>query len=335
MPRLARLDAPGVLHHVIIRGIERRNIFEDNEDRDNLLNRLGELLPVTNTACYAWATLSNHAHFLLRTGTTGLSIVMKRLLTGYVVSFNRRHLRHGPLFQNRFKSIVCQEESYLRELVRYIHLNPLRAGIVSDLEGLKIYKYCGHSALMGKRSCKWMDTKYVLSCFGKRLTKARSRYHSYVEEGVVLGSRPELVGGGLIRSLGGWEAVKKMRINGRERIKGDQRILGDSGFVTDVLKEADEKFERYYEMKRLGYDLDTIEERVCEIYRIGREDIYSRSRVKVNSDARALFCFWAVRELGYGQRDLARRLGMTQPGVGYAVIKGEAISKSNNYQIKN
>ena len=93
MPRLARLDAPGVLHHVIIRGIERRNIFEDNKDRDNLWKRLGELLPATKTSCYAWAMLSNHAHLLLRTGTTGLSIVMKRLLTGYVVSFNRRHLR--------------------------------------------------------------------------------------------------------------------------------------------------------------------------------------------------------------------------------------------------
>ncbi len=89
------------------------------------------------------------------------------------------------------------------------------------------------------------------------------------------------------------------------------------------------------EMKRLGYDLNTIAARVCEIYKVEKEDIYSRSRQKMKSDARALFCFWAVRELGYGQRELARILGMTQPGVGYAVTKGEVISKSNNYQIKN
>ena len=189
--------------------------------------------------------------------------------------------------------------------------------------------------LMGKRACEWMDTEYVLSYFGKTLNKARRQYNSYVKEGVELGRRPELVGGGLIRSLGGWEAVKKMRIDGQERVKGDQRILGDSGFVRDVLKEADEKFERYYEMKRLGYDLKAIEDRVCEIYKIEKEDLFSRSRQRVKSDARALFCFWAHRELGYGQRELARRLGMTQPGVGYAVIKGEAISKSNNYRIKN
>jgi len=333
MPRLARLDAPGVLHHVIIRGIERRSIFEDNKDRDNFLKRLGELLPVTKTSCYAFAMLSNHAHLLLRTGTTGLSMVMKRLLTGYVVSFNRRHLRHGPLFQNRFKSIVCQEDTYLRELVRYIHLNPLRAQIVSDLKHLNSYKYCGHAVVMGKTACEWMDTGYVLSYFGKTVNKARVQYNAYVKEGVALGSRPELVGGGLIRSLGGWEEVKKMRISNQERLKGDQRILGDSGFVLNVLKEAGENFERHYEMKRLGYNLDTIEDRVCEIYKVEKEDIFSRSREKLKSDARALFCFWAVRKLGYGQRELAKKLGMTQPGVGYAVIKGEAISKSNDYQI--
>ncbi len=179
-----------------------------------------------------------------------------------------------------------------------------------------------------------MDTKYVLSYFGKKVSKARGEYNSYVKEGVALGSRPELVGGGLIRSLGGREVVKKMRGDGQERVKGDQRILGDSGFVFEMLKEAEEKFERHYEMKRLGYDLNTVENRVCEIYRVEKEGIFSRGREKVKSDARALFCFWAVRELGYGQRELARRLGMSQPGVGYAVIKGEAISKSNNYHIK-
>jgi len=100
-----------------------------------------------------------------------------------------------------------------------------------------------------------------------------------------------------------------------------------------ILREAGENFERHYEMKRRGYNLDTIEDRVCEIYKVEKGDIFSRSREKLKSDARALFCFWAVRKLGYGQRELAKKLGMTQPGVGYAVIKGEAISKSNDHQI--
>ncbi len=112
-------------------------------------------------------------------------------------------------------------------------------------------------------------------------------------------------------------------MNGQERVGCDQRILGDSGFVLDVLKDAGEKFELHYELKRLGYDLNMIEKRVCEIYGIKVEDIYSRSREKVKANARALFCYRAVKELGHGQRELAGKLGMTQPGVGYAVRAAE------------
>ena len=96
MPRLARLDAPGVLHHIMIRGIERRKIFLNNKDREDLLERLSKLLPETKTACYAWVFVPNHAHFLFRTGLVPLATVMRRLLTGYAVGFNRRELA-GPL----------------------------------------------------------------------------------------------------------------------------------------------------------------------------------------------------------------------------------------------
>ena len=141
MPRLARLDAPGALHHIMIRGIERRKIFRNDKDREDFLDRLSTLLPKTETSCYAWVFLPNHTHFLFRTGTIPLATLMRRLLTGYAVSFNRRHKRHGQLFQNRYKSIVCQQDVYLRELVRYIHLNPIRAGIVRTLTELNKYDY--------------------------------------------------------------------------------------------------------------------------------------------------------------------------------------------------
>jgi putative transposase len=134
MPRVARLDTPCLLHHVMIRGIERRKIFNDDHDRENFIERLSILLPEAKTRCYAWSFLSNHAHFLLRSGPAGIAALMRRLLTGYAVSYNRRHKRHGQLFQNRYKSIICQEDVYLQELVRYIHLNPLRANIVIDLQ---------------------------------------------------------------------------------------------------------------------------------------------------------------------------------------------------------
>ncbi len=115
MPRKARIDAPGALHHIIVRGIEQRQIFRDDRDRDQFIQRLSDVLTETDTPCYAWALMPNHVHLLLKTGLTPIATIMRRLLTGYAVYFNRRHRRHGHLFQNRYKSILCQEEPYFRQ----------------------------------------------------------------------------------------------------------------------------------------------------------------------------------------------------------------------------
>ncbi len=151
MPRNARIDAPGALHHIIVRGIERRKIFNDDVDRINFLDRLGKVLSETHTKCFAWALIPNHFHLLLRTGACPLSTVMRRLLTGHAMNFNRRHRRSGQLFQNRYKSILCQEDTYLLELVRYIHLNPIRARLVADIKALDKYPFAGTPLSWGKR----------------------------------------------------------------------------------------------------------------------------------------------------------------------------------------
>jgi putative transposase len=331
MPRLARLDAPGVLHHIIIRGIERRAIFKDDFDRENFLVRLSSLIPETQSSCYAWVFMSNHAHFLLRSGYQGVAHLMRRLLTGYAVSFNRRHRRHGQLFQNRYKSIICQEDTYFKELVRYIHLNPVRGKIVADLNGLNKYPYSGHSTLMAHQKRAWQETDYVLSVFGHTPAAARRGYAAYVKAGYGQGRRPELTGGGLIRSLGGWAASKKLRLKGQDRLKGDERILGDSDFVTSVLAEANEKFDRFHEIRSRGYTIEKVEQRVMEIFGVEKDVIYSKGRLRIQVAARSLLCYWAVRELGLAATELAKRLKMTQPAVSYAVIRGERIAKENSY----
>ena len=149
MPRKARLDAPGALHHIIARGIAHNKIFDDIVDRDFFIDRLGLILIETGTPCFAWSLIPNHFHLLLKTGARPIATVMKRLLTGHAMHYNRRHKRHGHLFQNRYKSILCQEDTYLLELVRHIHLNPLRARLVDDIKGLNKYPYAGHSVIMG------------------------------------------------------------------------------------------------------------------------------------------------------------------------------------------
>lgn len=329
MSRQARLDAPGVLHHVMIRGIERRKIFINDRDRKDFLERLERLLPATETACYAWVFMANHAHFLFRTGLAPLSKVMRRLLTGYAVSFNRRHKRHGQLFQNRYKSIVCQEDAYFKELVRYIHLNPVRGRITPGVKELNKYPYCGHSTVMGTTERPWHDVDYVLSYFGETVKGARKAYVRYVEGGIGQGRQKELTGGGLIRSIGGWSEVKKLREHEQDHLMSDERILGDSEFVESVLFRAEEKYEHHYELKRRGYDLD----RVAEIYGMEPSDVLSKGKQQRKVKARSLFCFWAVKELGISLRDLARRLDISSPAVGYSVERGEGIAHEKGHQL--
>ena len=309
MPRKARIDAPGALHHIIVRGIERRKIFYDDSDRDHFLERLEVVLKETRTPCFAWTLIPNHLHLLLRTGAAPIATVMRRLLTGYAVTFNRRHRRHGHLFQNRYKSILCQEDLYLLELVRYIHLNPLRAGIVKELIQLDNYPYCGHSVLMGKIKYGWQDTEYVLRFYNSKYLTARRLYREYVKKGLGDGRRPELVGGGLLRSAGGWAAVKSMR-SGLERIKGDERILGEGDFVETVLKAAQEKLDHKSRLAAEGYDFNWLVGRVAKRLEIEAKDVLAPGKYALNVKARSLLCYWAARELGMTTVDLARRLNL-------------------------
>ena len=235
MPRQARLDSPGTLHHVIVRGIEKKDIVADKYDRANMVSRLGELAEETKTTIYAWALMPNHMHILLKSGLHGLSRFMRRLLTGYAVTYNIRHRRHGHIFQNRYKSIVCDEDTYFQELVRYIHLNPLRAKMVKSMSALDRYPWCGHSAVMGRKKRDWQDVDYVLSWFGRKKPNARKAYRQYVLDGIKQGHRNDLVGGGLIRTLGGWSQVISLR---RSQYKAlcDERILGQDEFVERIIE---------------------------------------------------------------------------------------------------
>jgi putative transposase len=333
MPRKARIDAPGAFHHIIIRGIERRKIFRDNADRVNFLDRLGGIVVDTQTQCFAWALIPNHAHMLFRTGRVPVATVMRKLLTGYAVSFNRKYRRHGQLFQNRYKSILCQEDVYLKELVRYIHLNPLRAGLVSDMKGLDTYRFSGHSVIMGRTKNDWHNTDYVLGLFDETKSKARRQYRAFVQKGIAQGKRPDLTGGGLIRSLGGWGAIKALRKSGL-RYKGDERILGDSDFVESVLKQSNERLETKYHLKAQGYDFSRVVERVAQLLDLRVKKILRPGKQPQIVKARSLICFWANRELGMTTVDIAKRLGLCQSAVSRSSLRGEKMAEENQFSLK-
>jgi len=212
--------------------------------KTHFVERLGALATSVQTPIYAWALLSNHAHLLLRSGPDGLPTFMRRLLTGYAQAYNRRHRRHGQLCQNRYKAIVCEEERYFNELVRSIHLNPLRAKLVTTLRELDAYAWCGHATLRGLKEQPWQDARAVLARFGKTHAEARRTYRDYLAEGIPQGRRPELVGGGLLRSRGGWAEVVAVRKHG-DREFTDERVLGSGEFVATLLREAGERRERW------------------------------------------------------------------------------------------
>jgi REP element-mobilizing transposase RayT len=318
MPRQARLDAPGTLHHVILRGLERGRIVADDQDRVAFVERLGTVATATGTPVYAWALLPNHAHLLLRSGPGGLPQVMRRLLTGYAGAYNRRHRRHGHLFQNRYKSIVCEEDAYFRELVRYLHLNPLRAGLVADLRALDRYPWCGHRWLLAAACPAWYARREVLAWFGPSEAAARPAYRAFLRAGAPHGRRPELVGGGLVRSLGGWAEVRAVRQRGAATL-ADPRILGTGPFVEQLLAAAPARpWPAPARARRLAAADRLVRER-CAAAQVGVAELRAGSRRRPVVAVRGALVRHLVTRLGLSLADAARQLGVSTSGIAKAL----------------
>jgi len=318
MPRRARLDIPGALHHIMVRGINKATIFEDDQDRVQFLNRLGENVFDGRAAVYAWALMTNHAHILFKSGKQGISTVMRRQLTWYAQYFNRRHRRSGHLFENRYKSILCDEENYLLALIRYIHLNPVRAGMVESMEELDRYPWCGHGALIGKRECPWMDVDYVLLQFSTKKRRAQDAYRRFVGEGIHMGHQLELTGGGLIRSKGGWSQVVSARRSGQKE-EYDERILGSGDFVSAALKEAEEKIRLQLKFRQTGRTLTKIIEQECGGANVSPQELKTGSRRRIVSRVRIKIAKRGLDELGVSLAEIARHVGVSTSGIARAI----------------
>jgi len=313
MPRQPRLDIPDFVQHVIVRGIKRDKIFRDDDDRRNFMQRLHGLLSETDMLCYAWALIPNHLHLLLRPRGVALSSFMRRLLTGYAVTHNKRHNRSGHLFQNRYKSIICEEDVYLLELIRYIHLNPLRAHIVPDMESLNQFPWCGHAEILGKRCACGLDVNYVLSLFSTKTNAARHGYLQFIADGMEMGKRLELVGGGLRRS-------QVLSQTPGEIIDFDDRILGSGQFVTElrnmgVLPDA----------RPAAISLNLLQQIIEVRFKLDKDGIMRRGRINNVSEARCVFCYCAVRQLLHSATKIACYLNIGVPAVSRAIRKGENI----------
>ncbi len=186
MSRPLRIEFPDALYHVTVRGDRREDIFEDDQDRQQFLLVLGQVVVRFNWLCLAWCLMDNHYHLLIQTPDANLSKGMRQLNGVYTQFSNRRHQRAGHLFQGRFKAILVDSDAYLLELLRYVVLNPVRAGMVNNAADWVWSSYRQSVGL--EPAASWLSVAALLSQFAEQRELAQQRYARFVAEGIGIAS---------------------------------------------------------------------------------------------------------------------------------------------------
>jgi len=263
MARKPRIHLPGGLYHVIFRGNGGQPVLLSDADRYRFYLLLQEGTCRFGYRVHAFCLMTNHIHLALQAGDIPLSRGMQNLSFRYTRWINWRENRAGHLFQGRFKAVLVDGDSYLLELVRYIHLNPVRAGMVKVPED---YPWSGHRAYLGKEFLPWLTMDWMLEQFGTTTEKARAGYRAFVLDGLGEEHRPEFHGGG-----------------------NDARVLGDDSFVDKCLSLYGDKPPRVTAQE--------IVDKVCHAYNIDAATLKALSQQRTASEARAV-AGWLARESG-------------------------------------
>jgi len=271
MARRPRMFAPGLLYHVIVRGNQRQATFLNERDYHAYLTRLGTYRQKYDVAIWAYCLMPNHVHVLLETIGPPLAKFMQGVQQSYTQYFNRTHQKVGHVFQGRYKAIVCERERYLVALIRYIHLNPVRANLVKRPEQ---YAYSGHTAYLTGNATAVVDpTPGLALCGGRRA------YRQFVREGMGEGHQEE------------YYAVK------------DQRFLGSARFVTRVRASGPED-----PLRRPTTSLPKAVNMIAAALQVDPATLRSADRSWSVSRQRTLVAYILVRRKGYGVGEVATQL---------------------------
>lgn len=292
MARQPRVEFPGAFYHVITRGNNRQVVFRDTQDYRRLLESLTALHQDSDVRVYAFVLMPNHLHLLIETGQEWLSHFMQRLLTRYTMTFNRRHRQSGHLFQGRYKALLCQKESYLLELVRYLHLNPVRARLVHRPEQ---WPWSSHRAYLGLQHLPVVESHWVLRQFGRTLPQARQAYRKFISDGLDADSCEDLTQG---------------VHNG---------ILGDGAFIEQIQRRARGGRGEAAASFRPTLTLHELLERVSKLVGLPTESVIARTGGRQASLARALVAYVGTIRLGYRGRVLATFLHCDPSAITHAV----------------
>ena len=261
MARKPRVHVVGGLYHVMLRGNGGEDIFFSDENRYHLYLLIQEGVERFGYRIHAFCLMDNHLHLAVQVAEVSLSKIAQNLSFRYTRWVNKAQSRVGHLFQGRYKAILVDANTYLLELVRYIHLNPVRARRVSEPSA---YAWSGHRAYLGQESVPWLTTDWVLGQFSKRRSTARERYRRFVNEGMEEGYREDF-----------------------HRGVTDPRVLGDDVFMEDVLGSAAKNPVRPRE-------LGEIIEAVCRSYDVAEEDLAAPGRRRDLAEARAVVAHLAT-----------------------------------------
>ncbi len=278
MARRPRLFAPGLLYHVIVRGNQRRKTFLNDGDYQVYLTRLGQYRRRYDYTVHAYCLMPNHVHLLVESSRQPLAKFMQGLQQSYSQYFNLHHRKSGHVFQGRYKAIVCDKDEYLLQLIRYIHLNPVRAGMVKEPEK---YSYSGHRAYLDGKASETIDPRKVLDVLG-----GRARYRAFVGDGVNDGHKEEY-----------YEV-------------SDQRFLGSEGFGEKLQDEQEE------ERPKKRRPIDKVVEELSRQLTVQVPVLKSADRSWAVSHARTKIAYVLVRRQGYGLGEVARYFARDTATVG-------------------
>lgn len=319
MPRMFRLESPGSLVHIMAHSVEEKPLFVDDKDKSEFISRFEKGLTKSGFICYTWALMDNHYHLFLRTSEKPMSKLMRGLNGGYATYYNKRHGKHGPLFRNRFKSTLCQDQHYAAELVRYINLNPLRAGMVNSIEQLKEYTWCGHGFLMGYSNAlgkTFQKREECLRRFGENEGEALKSYIDFLIQSC--GGKPEIAG-----QLSKVEATE---ISGS--CKGWPAVIGDPEFVTKIMNKYKDIIHRNHRKADYPLILEATAQKVCLEYNISLTELKKRGRNNTIAFARAVFCYRLYMQEFIPLSVIASFLGTTISPIAVLVQKGADICES-------
>jgi putative transposase len=265
MARKPRVHYPGALYHAILRGNSGQTIFFDDNDRTRFYLLIQEGVERFGHRIHAFCLMTNHVHLAIQIADISLSRILQNLSFRYTRWVNWRQGKTGHLFQGRYKAVLVDADTYLQELTRYIHLNPVRAGMVRETEK---YPWSSYRAYLGLETIPWLTTDWVLSQFSKRLSVARRAYMRFIQEGKGGGHQEEYHRGS----------------------DTDSRILGDDTFIGRVLDEKQMK-------QRQKVSLDKIMVEVCRYFSLKEKDLGGVGKDRRLSEVRGIAA-WLVLELG-------------------------------------